>query len=57
MIYIILLVFMLLSWAVQSGLKYRFEQYSRIRLPNGITGRDVAEKMLRDNGITDVKVE
>lgn len=56
-IYIILLVFMLLSWAVQSGLKHRFEQYSKIRLPNGMTGRDVAEKMLRDNGITDVKVE
>lgn len=55
-IYIILLVFLLLSWAVQAGLKHRFEQYSRIRLPNGMTGCDVAEKMLRDNGITDVKV-
>jgi Zn-dependent membrane protease YugP len=56
-IYIILLVFLLLSWAVQSGLKHRFEQYSKIRLPNGMSGKDVAEKMLRDNGITDVKVE
>ncbi len=49
--------FMLLSWLIQSGLQSRFNKYSKVRLPNGMTGKDVAEKMLRDNGITDVKVE
>jgi len=46
----------LLSWLVSSRLKNKFEAYSKIALPNGMTGKDVAEKMLRDNGIYDVKV-
>lgn len=45
-----------LSWLVQSNLKSKFEKYSRIPIPNGMTGREVAEKMLRDNGIYDVRV-
>jgi len=49
-------VFMLLSWLVQSRLKHKFEKYSRIPLANGMTGRDVAEAMLRQNGIKDVKI-
>ena len=48
--------FALLSWLVSSRLKNKFEAYSKIALPNGMTGKDVAEKMLRDNGIYDVKV-
>jgi Zn-dependent membrane protease YugP len=56
-IYIIFIVFMLLSWLVQSGLSSRFAKYSKIALPNGMSGKEVAEKMLRDHGITDVKVE
>lgn len=55
-IYIIFGVFALLSWIIQKSLQSKFEKYSKIAIPNGMTGRDVAEKMLRDNGITDVKV-
>ena len=46
----------LLSWLVQANLKRKFEKYSRISIGNGMTGRDVALKMLHDNGIYDVKV-
>ncbi len=56
MYWIILIGFALLSWLVSSRLKNKFEAYSKIALPNGMTGKDVAEKMLRDNGIYDVKV-
>jgi Zn-dependent membrane protease YugP len=41
---------------VQNRLKSKFKKYSQIRLQNGLTGREIAEKMLADNGITDVKV-
>ena len=41
---------------VSSALKGKFAQYSRIPLRNGMSGSEVAEKMLRDNGILDVKV-
>lgn len=46
----------ILSYLVQANLKNKFERYSQIPLSNGMTGRDVAEKMLRDNGIYDVRV-
>lgn len=57
MIWIIFGAVALLSYLVQAGLKKRIEEYSKISIPNGMTGKDVAEKMLRDHGITDVKVE
>jgi Zn-dependent membrane protease YugP len=44
----------LLSWGVSALLNRRFKQYSKVYLP--LTGREVAEKMLRDNGIYDVRV-
>ena len=44
------------SWLVQANLKSKFVKYSRIPIPNGMTGREVAEKMLRDNGLYDVRV-
>lgn len=56
-IYLIFIIFALLSWIVQKVLQSKFKKYSVIALPNGLTGKDVAEKMLRENGITDVKVE
>lgn len=46
----------LLSWAVQANLQSKFKRYSRIPLSSGLSGREVAEKMLRDCGISDVKV-
>ena len=45
-----------LSYLVQANLQSKFKKYSKIPLMNGMTGREVAEKMLRDNGIYDVKV-
>tara|TARA_B110000037_G_scaffold41056_1_gene50797 strand:+ start:10557 stop:11273 length:717 start_codon:yes stop_codon:yes gene_type:complete len=49
-------VFMLISWLVGSMLKRKFAKYSKVRMTNGMTGREVAERMLKDNGIYDVKV-
>ena len=54
--WIIFFVFMGLSLIVSQTLKSKFNKYSQIRLSSGMTGKDVAEKMLRDNGIYDVKV-
>ena len=54
--YIIFGVVALVSWLIQSSLKSKFERYSRIPIPRGMTGKDVAVKMLRDNGIYDVQV-
>ena len=46
----------IISYLVQANLKNKFEKYSKMPLANGLTGRDVAIKMLQDNGIYDVKV-
>lgn len=46
----------MISMFVQSRLRSKFEYYSNIRLRNGMSGKEVAEKMLRDNGINDVQV-
>ncbi|MDR0995262.1 MAG: zinc metallopeptidase [Tannerella sp.] len=46
----------LVSWLVSHNLQKKFEKYSKIPLPNGMTGREVAEKMLHDNDIYDVQV-
>lgn len=56
-IWVIFIAFAVLSWIVQKVLQSKFKKYSVIPLPNRLTGKDVAEKMLRENGITDVKVE
>ena len=45
-----------LSWLVQLNLQSKFKKYSRIPTGNGMTGADVARKMLHDNGIYDVQV-
>ncbi len=54
--YLIIGLSMLVSWWVSSRLKSKFEHYSQVHLRNGLSGKEVAEKMLRDNGITDVQV-
>jgi len=46
----------LFSWLVSSRLKSKFEKYSKIQLRNGMSGAEIAEKMLADNGISNVKV-
>jgi len=55
-IWIIFIGFMILSWIVSMVLKSKFKKYSKILLDNGMSGKDVAERMLRDHGITDVRV-
>lgn len=47
---------MLVSWYVKHKLKSKFKKYSKIHLENGMSGAEIAERMLKDNGITDVKV-
>ena len=54
--YIIIGGISLLSWLVSQQLKRKFNYYSRVKLQNGLSGREIAEKMLHDNGIYDVKV-
>lgn len=49
-------VLFLLGMAVSSRLKAKFKEYSEIPIRNGMSGREVAEKMLHDNGIYDVRV-
>lgn len=56
MIYIIFIFFAILSYIVQHMLKSRFEKYSQVPMPYGLTGKDIAERMLRENGITHVSV-
>ena len=56
MLYLILGGIMLASMFVQSRLKSKFAHYSNVHLRNGMSGREVAEKMLADHGIHDVKV-
>ncbi|HET9057335.1 MAG TPA: zinc metallopeptidase [Chitinophagaceae bacterium] len=55
-IILISLVFMILGMVVQARLKARFEEYSKVATSSGLSGKEIAEKMLRDNGIYDVKV-
>lgn len=47
---------MLVSWLVSNRLKNKFEKYSKLQLQNGMSGQEIAEKMLADHGIRDVKV-
>ena len=56
-IWIIFIGFMILSWIVSMVLKSKFTKYSKIPLDNGMSGRDVAERMLRDFGISNVRVQ
>lgn len=47
---------MLFSWLVSSRLKSKFEHYSQLHLQNNMSGAEIAQKMLADNGIRDVRV-
>lgn len=51
-----MIIVMVLSLLVQQMLQSRFDKYSKVGLPSGMTGAEVAQKMLNDNGIYDVKV-
>lgn len=56
MYYLILAVFGIVSAVVSSKLKQKFKHYSKIALRNGMSGKEIAEQMLLDHGIRDVKV-
>lgn len=54
--YVILGAIFLASWLVSNRLQSKFAHYSQVQLRNGMSGKEIAEKMLHDNGIYDVKV-
>lgn len=54
--WILIIVIGIVGWIVQARLQSVFAKYARVPFPGGLTGAEVAEKMLRDNGIRNVKV-
>ncbi|GAA4501877.1 zinc metallopeptidase [Hymenobacter ginsengisoli] len=54
--YLILILLTLVSFAIQQRLRSKFRQYAAIGLRSGLSGREVASKMLRDHGIYDVQI-
>ena len=55
-IFFITIVFAVIGMIVQNRLKSKFKQYSEVSLKNGLSGKEIAEKMLRDNNIFDVRI-
>ena len=55
-IWTIMIAVMVLSFIVQQMLQSRFNKYSKVGIPTGMTGAEVAQKMLHDHGIYNVKV-
>ncbi len=55
-IYLIAIVFMIIGWLVSLQLKRKFAKYSQTPISSGLSGQQIAQKMLRDHGINDVKV-
>ena len=56
MYWILFIGIAIISYIVQANVKSKFEKYSKIPIANGMTGKEIAEKMLHDNGIYDVSV-
>ncbi|WP_290470175.1 zinc metallopeptidase [Lacinutrix sp. MedPE-SW] len=54
--YILIGAISIVSWLVSNQLKRKFEKYSKVHLRNGMSGAEIAQKMLADNGIRDVEV-
>ena len=54
--YILIGIISLFSWLVSNTLKRKFEKHSKVHLRNGMSGAEIAQKMLDDHGISDVKV-
>jgi len=55
-IYLISIMFMIIGWLVSRQLKSKFEKYSQTPISSGMSGQQIAERMLRDHSIHDVKV-
>lgn len=56
MFWILIIAIMGASWLVSNRLQSKFDQYSKVHLQNGMSGAEIAEKMLADHGIRDVRV-
>ena len=56
MIYIIFGIIALISYVVQINLRNKMQRYGKVQLPNGMTGSDVAMRMLAQNGLSNVRV-
>jgi Zn-dependent membrane protease YugP len=56
LMYVIMIAFMLIGWLVSSRLKSKFKKYSEITIGSGLSGKEIAEKMLHDHGIHDVRI-
>lgn len=56
MYWILIIITMLASWLVGKRLQSKFDKYSKLHLRNGLSGAEIATKMLHDHGIYDVKV-
>jgi len=54
--FLLIIIIGLMGMLVQRRLKNKFKKYSQLHLQNGMSGKEIAEKMLADNGIFDVKV-
>ena len=54
--YFLLILLMLVSWAIQWRLRSKFKQYAQVELHANLTGAQIAERMLADHGITDVRI-
>ncbi len=54
--FLLIIIIAVVGFIVQARMQSVFKKYSKVLFPGGLTGREVAEKMLRDNGITDVRV-
>ena len=54
--YILLIVLMLASWLIQWRLRSKFKQYAQVGLSSGLSGAEIAAKMLADHGIHDVRI-
>jgi uncharacterized protein len=56
MIWIIIIISMALSWYIGYRLKSKFKEYAELPIGQNLSGKEIAERMLNDNGISDVKV-
>lgn len=56
MVFLLMGLIMLASWLVSNRLQSKFDHYSKMQLQNGMSGAEIAEKMLADHGISDVRV-
>lgn len=54
--YILMIALMLVGWLIQMQLKRKFKEYAETPISSGMSGKEVAEKMLRDHGISEVKI-